>query len=68
MQLVKQAGATAYITAGTSAKIDFAKSLGATEGFNYKEGEWASKVLQATDGKVTMLWVYDGVGISFLNS
>lgn len=57
MQLVKQAGATAYITAGTSAKIDFAKSLGATEGFNYKEGEWASKVLQATDGKVTMLWV-----------
>ncbi|XP_005096625.2 quinone oxidoreductase PIG3 [Aplysia californica] len=51
VQLVTQAGATAIVTAGSQKKIDFAKSLGAKHGFNYKEGSFKDKVLQATDGK-----------------
>jgi len=30
-----------YITAGSQEKIDFCKALGATEGFNHKDGSWA---------------------------
>ena len=53
VQLARQAGATVLVTAGSQEKIDFAKSLGAAEGFNYKEGSFKDKVLQATDGKHT---------------
>ena len=50
VQLVKLAGATSYITASSQQKIDFAKSLGAAEGFNYKQGDWAKELMIATDG------------------
>ena len=43
---------TSYVTAGSRSKIDFAKKLGATEGFNYKEGNFSDKVLEATSGNV----------------
>ena len=52
VQLVKLAGATSYVTAGSQEKINFVKSIGAQEGFNYKEGDWAEKVQEATDGKL----------------
>ena len=55
VQLARQAGATVLVTAGSQEKIDFAKSLGAQEGFNYKEGSFKDKVLQATDGKLLFL-------------
>lgn len=38
------------MTAGSQEKIDFAKSLGAKEGFNYKDGDFSQKVLNATNG------------------
>lgn len=55
LQLVKLAGATSYITAGSDAKIEFAKSLGAAGGFNYKEGEWSGKVMEATNGNKAII-------------
>jgi len=51
VQLVKLAGARALVTAGTQEKIDFAKSLGASDGFNYKQGSFAKHVLDATGGR-----------------
>ena len=52
VQLTKLAGATAIVTAGTPGKIDMAKNLGATHGFNYKhEGGFADKVMEVTGGK-----------------
>lgn len=51
VQLIQLFKARSLITAGSQAKIDTAKSLGASEGFNYKEGPWADKVLKSTDGK-----------------
>src|SRR5688572_12090128 len=51
VQLVKLAGARALVTAGTQEKIDFAKTLGASDGFNYKGGSFAKHVLDATGGQ-----------------
>ena len=50
IQLVKLAGATSYITTSSQQKIDFAKSLGAAEGFNYKQGDWSKELITATEG------------------
>jgi NADPH:quinone reductase-like Zn-dependent oxidoreductase len=51
IQLVKQASAHAFVTAGSAEKIRFAEELGAVKGFNYKEGSFASQVLEATNGE-----------------
>lgn len=50
VQLCRQFGAHAIVVAGSQEKIDFAKSLGAEEGFNYKESMFEPKVLKHTDG------------------
>ncbi|CAG5130161.1 unnamed protein product, partial [Candidula unifasciata] len=63
VQLVKQAGATAIVTAGSQEKIDFAISSGAVAGINYKEGSFAEKVLKLTNGKGVNL-ILDCVGAS----
>ena len=44
VQLATKAGATVYVTAGTSVKIEEAKRLGAKQGFNYKESNFAEEV------------------------
>jgi len=46
------ADATILATAGRQDKLDLAKKLGANEAFNYKEGSFAAKVLNATGGSV----------------
>lgn len=52
IQLAKAAGASKiYVTAGSQEKIDFCKSLGATDGFNYKTQDWSKEILKATDNK-----------------
>ena len=50
IQLATLAGAIPIVTAGLQAKIDLAKSLGAVSGFNYKDGNFAQKVTEATNG------------------
>ena len=65
IQLSKLAGASAiYATASSQEKLDFCKSIGATDGFNYKTQDWAKEILAATDGK-GMDIVIDYVGQSY---
>lgn len=65
IQLSKAAGASAiYVTASTQDKIQFCKSIGATEGFNYKEGNWADALLTHTGGKGIDL-IVDFVGADY---
>lgn len=66
VQLCRQFGARAIVVAGSQEKIDLAKSLGAEEGFNYKESMFEPKVLKHTDGKGVDL-ILDCVGGSFFN-
>lgn len=39
-----------YVTSGSDEKIQKAKSLGASDGFNYKDTQWAEKALKASGG------------------
>ncbi|KIW31461.1 uncharacterized protein PV07_03109 [Cladophialophora immunda] len=67
IQLAKADGASAiYVTTSTQEKIDFCKSAGATEGFNYKNGDWAADLLQYTNGKGVDL-IIDVVGAGYFN-
>lgn len=66
IQLSKDAGAAAvYATAGSKAKCDFVEDkLGVTRAFNYKEGDWAQSINEATGGKGVDL-IIDFVGGSY---
>jgi len=67
IQLAKADGASAvYVTASSREKIEFCKTLGATEGFSYKEGDWAQALLKYTDGKGADL-IVDFVGASYFD-
>ncbi|OCT53645.1 Quinone oxidoreductase [Cladophialophora carrionii] len=67
IQLCKADGASAiYVTASTREKIEFTKSLGATEGFSYKEGDWAQALLKHTDGKGVDL-IVDFIGAGYFD-
>jgi tumor protein p53-inducible protein 3 len=52
-QLSVLAGAHPIVTAGSQAKIDKAKSLGAMAGFSYKEGDFSKGVKEYTKSKDT---------------
>lgn len=65
IQLSKAGGASdVYVTASTQAKIEFCKSIGATEGFNYKKGDWADALLSHNGGKGADL-IVDFVGADY---
>ena len=49
IQLVKEAGGRSIITAGSEKKLAFCQELGANVALNYKEGEFAPKVLEASN-------------------
>lgn len=67
IQLAKEEGAGAiYVTASTKEKIDFCKSLGATDGFNYKESDWSKELLKATNDKGVDV-IVDFVGAGYFN-
>ncbi|SAL96191.1 hypothetical protein [Absidia glauca] len=52
IQLAKEAGANRiFITAGSDEKVEFCKSLGATDGINYKTQDWAKIIGEETAGK-----------------
>ena len=57
-----------YVTASTQKKIDFCKSVGATEGFSYKDekSSWSKQLLEYTDGKGADL-IIDFVGASYFD-
>ena len=68
IQLSVAAGAKqVLVTASTAAKIEFCKTLGATEGFSYKdEKDWSEAVLKYTDGKGVDV-IIDFVGASYFD-
>lgn len=67
IQLAKADGAKAvYVTASSQEKIDFCKTLGAAEGFNYKTGDWAQELLKYTDGKGADL-IVDFIGAGYFD-
>ncbi len=64
IQLVRFAGATSIITAGTAKKLDFCLKLGAGVAINYRDGEFASHVLKATNNNGVQI-ILDCVGAAF---
>lgn len=67
IQLCVQAGARPLVTAGTAAKLETARSLGAVAAFNYKSDDVVAGVLNATDGKGVDI-VLDCVGGSMYDT
>ncbi|MFN0096368.1 MAG: NAD(P)H-quinone oxidoreductase [Dehalococcoidia bacterium] len=52
IQIAKVIGASLVLgTAGTAEKIEQAKALGMDGGANYKDGDWAPVILEATGGR-----------------
>ena len=50
VQLARRHGArNIFVTAGSQEKIETCKSVGATDGINYKDGNWAEKVSRSSD-------------------
>ena len=67
IQLARADGASAvYVTASSQDKIDFCRSVGATQGFNYREGNWAEMLLKETAGKGVDV-IVDFIGASYLD-
>lgn len=66
IQLAKADGAKAiYVTASSQEKIDFCKSIGATEGFTYRDGDWAKKLLEYDPAGADL--IVDFVGASYFD-
>lgn len=63
IQLVSEAGAHAYVTA-SAPKHDLCLSLGAEAAINYKEEDFAERVLEETDGRGVDL-VLDFIGAPY---
>ena len=62
-QWAKSLGCKVIGTVGSEEKIDIAKKNGCDEVINYKEDDFAKKVMEITNGKGVPV-VYDGVGKS----
>ncbi|MCL6443157.1 MAG: zinc-binding dehydrogenase, partial [Alicyclobacillus sp.] len=60
IQLVREAGARCWVTAGSAAKIARCVALGATAGWNYKEGPFAPWVKEQVPGGVDIILDFIG--------
>ncbi|MCR9212806.1 MAG: quinone oxidoreductase [Proteobacteria bacterium] len=60
-QWARHIGATMIGTVGSDEKAELAKSLGCTHTINYRDGNFADKVRELTDGKGVPV-VYDAIG------
>jgi putative PIG3 family NAD(P)H quinone oxidoreductase len=65
IMLAKAFGATVIVTAGSSAKCEACRRLGADVAINYKAGDWLPAVRDATGGRGVDL-VLDMVGGSYI--
>ena len=65
VQLGRVVGATVAVTAGTAAKLDLCRSLGASVLVNYNEDDFVTAVLTATDGRGADV-VLDNMGAAYL--
>ncbi|MDH3598255.1 MAG: NAD(P)H-quinone oxidoreductase [Candidatus Tectomicrobia bacterium] len=64
LQMAKQAGARVFITAGSADKIARCTELGADAGINYKEEDFAERVMALTD-KAGVELVQDFIGAAY---
>jgi putative PIG3 family NAD(P)H quinone oxidoreductase len=65
IQMACEAGAVVYVTAGTAAKLDRCRELGASLGINYKEQDFVAAVKEASQGQGVDL-ILDPVGGAYL--
>lgn len=66
VQLAREAGAIPFITAGTPAKLERCRQLGAKLAVNYKEQDFLTEIKKATDGQGIHL-ILDPVGANYLD-
>lgn len=59
-QIAREAGATVFVTCGSKAKVDFARSFGAHHLIDYRASDWVAEVKRLTDGRGVDL-IVDGV-------
>jgi tumor protein p53-inducible protein 3 len=64
IQLIREAGATSLVTAGSREKVDRCLALGARTGWNHREGPFAPWVAQETGGRGVDI-VLDFVGADY---
>lgn len=64
IQLAREAGAIPIATAGTEQKLKVCSALGARHSINYKEDNFADKVLEYTNGQGVQV-ILDPIGASF---
>lgn len=67
VQLAHATGVSVIVTAGSGDKIKGALELGASAGINYKEEDFAARVLEITEGKGVDI-ILDWIGASYLRS
>ena len=65
IQLAARAGARVLTTAGTQAKLDVCRELGAEVGINYRDEDFVERVLEETDGAGADV-VLDNMGAKYL--
>jgi putative PIG3 family NAD(P)H quinone oxidoreductase len=65
IQLAKQVGARVAVTAGTTAKLDVCRELGADILVNYRDEDFVAKVREATDGHGADV-ILDNMGAKYL--
>jgi NADPH:quinone reductase-like Zn-dependent oxidoreductase len=65
IQLAARAGARVVTTAGTQAKLDVCRELGAEVGINYRDEDFVERVLEETDGAGADV-VLDNMGAKYL--
>jgi putative PIG3 family NAD(P)H quinone oxidoreductase len=65
IQLAARAGAQVFTTAGTTAKLDFCRELGAEVLINYREEDFAERVKEETGGAGVDV-VLDNMGAKYL--
>ena len=65
IQLAARTGARVLTTAGTAAKLDVCRELGAEVGINYREEDFVDRVLEETDGAGVDV-ILDNMGAKYL--
>jgi putative PIG3 family NAD(P)H quinone oxidoreductase len=65
IQLAARAGARVLTTAGSAAKLDVCRELGAEVGINYRDEDFVERVLEETDGAGVDV-VLDNMGAKYL--
>src|SRR3712207_9584400 len=64
-QLAARAGARFFTTAGTTAKLDVCRELGADVGINYRDEDFVERVREETGGRGVDV-VLDNMGAKYL--